>query len=67
MYYSLGAAYWGRFYLAGAACFVTAALMPLAPAWGPLGFGLLLTVIFAAWGMHLRRLGRENPREPKLD
>jgi hypothetical protein len=61
MYYSLGSAYWGRFYLAGVACFAAAGLMPLAPAWGPFGFGLLLVAIFAVWGLHLRRLGRENP------
>jgi serine/threonine-protein kinase len=61
MYYSLGSAYWGRFYLAGVACFAAAGLMPLAPAWGPLGFGVLLVVIFAAWGTHLRRLGLREP------
>src|SRR5207249_1638677 len=42
MYYSLGAAYWGRFYLAGAACLGLAVPMALAPAWGPFWLGLLL-------------------------
>jgi eukaryotic-like serine/threonine-protein kinase len=59
MYYSLGAAFWGRFYLAGVACLVLALLMPLAPMWGPFCFGALLLIIFTAWGLHLRHLGRE--------
>ena len=66
MYYSLGSAYWGRFYLAGIACLVLAVLMPLAPAWGPFGFGLLLILIFAAWGLHLRSLSSRDEYPPAV-
>jgi hypothetical protein len=61
MYYSLGSGYWGRFYLAGAACFVLAVLAALTPVWGPLAFGAHLTIVFVAWGLHLRRLSFEKP------
>ena len=60
MYYSLGAAYWGGFYLAGLACLGVALVMPIDPAWAPAEFGALILLIFTAEGLHLRRLGLDD-------
>ena len=54
----MGAAFWGRFYLAGAGCFALAPLMLLDLAWSPLELGLLLGLTLTSYGLHLRTLSR---------
>jgi serine/threonine-protein kinase len=55
-FFVMGSTYWTRYYAFGLAWFALAALMPLEPAYGPLGAAVLHAVCIVLIGLHLRRL-----------
>jgi serine/threonine-protein kinase len=58
MFFVLGSTYWGRCYVFGVISFALSVLMPLHLAWAPAALGGLACVSLAAFGLHLRRLGK---------
>jgi hypothetical protein len=66
-FFVMGSSYWGRCYALGVAFFLTGALMPLKPEWGPLVFGTLWLVVLVAVGVRLRYLGKEANRHAVRD
>ena len=66
-FFVMGSSYWGRCYALGVAFFLTGALMPLKPEWGPLVFGTLWLVVLVAVGVRLRYLGKEANRHAARD
>jgi serine/threonine-protein kinase len=58
--FNMGSRYWGRCYLAGAAFLILALVMPLALQWAPFLVGMLLCIVLASLGRHLRRTGEDH-------
>lgn len=53
-FFAMGSSYWGWFYAFGLAFFLLAALLPLFPLAGPLGYGALWGGSLVIIGLHLR-------------
>jgi serine/threonine protein kinase len=59
-FFVLGGMYWGRMYLAGAAFYVLALLLPLHPPLGPVALAALLTVTLMFMAFKAHALNREE-------
>lgn len=54
-FFSMGSGFWGGCYVAGAAFFAAALIMPARLEWAPLEFGAVLSATIVSAGIHMRR------------
>jgi serine/threonine-protein kinase len=58
-FFCLGGMFWGRLFLLGLLCFLTAVVMTWNLAWAPFEYGAIAGLTHVVIGLHLRRLGRQ--------